>query len=42
MKTGKKFKAETEEVKRLLKDISADNVIELNDLIYAGAKLISD
>ena len=38
----KKVKVENENVKKLLTNISTCNIIELNELIYAGAKLVCD
>ena len=38
----KNVKVETEKVNSLLKNIPTDNITELNDLIYAGAKLVGD
>ena len=38
----KKVQVETEKVNKLLKYIPTDNITELNELIYAGAKLVSD
>ena len=38
----KKIKVETEKVNKLLKHISMNNITELNELIYARTKLISD
>ena len=38
----KKVKVKIKKVNKLLKNISTDNITELNKLIYAGAKLISD
>ena len=39
---GKKIKVETEKMDKLLANIPKDNSSELNELIYAGAKLIND
>ena len=36
----KAVKAETEKIKDLLTNIPTNNITELNDLIYAGAKLV--
>ena len=41
-KTVKKMKLRTEKVNKLLKNIASNNITELNDLIYIGAKLVSD
>ena len=38
----KKIKVKSEKVNKLLKNISTDNITELNELIYAGEKLVSD
>ena len=38
----KKVKIKSQNIKTLLKIIWTDNITELNDLIYAEAKLISD
>ena len=35
-----KVKSETEKVNNLLTNIPTDDITELNDLIYAGAKLV--
>ena len=37
-----KVKLETEKVNKVLQHISTDNITKLNELIYAGAKLISN
>ena len=37
-----KVKVETKKVNELLKNIPTDNITELNELIYAGVKLVSD
>ena len=42
MKTGKKVKLVIENVNYVLQHIPTDNITELNELIYAGAKLVSD
>ena len=38
----KKVKVKTEPKNKLWKHIPADNITELNDLIYVGAKLVTD
>ena len=38
----KKVKVETEKINKLLIYISTDNITELNELIYAEAKLVYD
>ena len=38
----KKVKVETEKIIKLLPNIPTDNVTELNELIYAGTKLVFD
>ena len=38
-KSGKKIRAEREKLNELFKNIPTDNITELNDLIYAEAKL---
>ena len=38
----KKVKEETEKVNKLLPNIPTDNITELKQLIYAGAKLVCD
>ena len=39
-KNRKKVKAESEKINKLLTNISMNNIMELNELIYAGAKLV--
>ena len=36
------FKVETEKINKLLPNIPTDNITKLNELIYAGAKLVCD
>ena len=38
----KKIKIETEKVNKLLPDILMGNITELNELIYAGRKLVCE
>ena len=38
----KKVKVETEKVRKLSEYIPTDHITELNELIYAGIKLVSD
>ena len=38
----KKVKAKTKKVNKSFKNIPTDNITELNELIYAGEKLVSD
>ena len=41
-KDWKKVEVETEKVYKLLPNIQTDNISELNELIYSGAKLVCD
>ena len=36
------IKSETEKINDLLTNIPANNIMKLNDLIYAGAKIVSE